>query len=32
MLTFGENKHLGRIVLRKEGKTIAAGVVKALEL
>lgn len=31
MLTFGENKHLGRIVLRKEGKTIAAGVVKALE-
>ncbi|CUS24820.1 LAQU0S20e00606g1_1 [Lachancea quebecensis] len=31
MLTFEENKHLGRIVLRKEGKTIAAGVVKTLE-
>ncbi|CCD22480.1 ribosome dissociation factor GTPase HBS1 NDAI_0A03230 [Naumovozyma dairenensis CBS 421] len=27
MLTFNENKHLGRVVLRKDGRTIAAGAV-----
>ncbi|SCV06191.1 LANO_0H24102g1_1 [Lachancea nothofagi CBS 11611] len=32
MLTIGQNKHLGRIVLRKEGKTIAGGVIKSLDL
>ncbi|SCU77592.1 LADA_0A01222g1_1 [Lachancea dasiensis] len=32
MLTIEQNKHLGRIVLRKEGRTIAAGVVKTLEM
>ncbi|SCU85387.1 LAME_0D01156g1_1 [Lachancea meyersii CBS 8951] len=32
MLTISENKQLGRIVLRKEGRTVAAGVVKTLDL
>lgn len=32
MLPFDENKHLARIVLRKEGRTIAAGIIKSLDL
>lgn len=27
VLTFNQNKHLGRVVLRKDGKTIAAGII-----
>lgn len=32
MLTFSLSKHLGRVVLRKEGRTIAAGLVETIEL
>ncbi|SCU85548.1 LAFA_0D16314g1_1 [Lachancea sp. 'fantastica'] len=32
LMTFGENKRLGRILLRKEGKTVAAGVIRTLDV
>ncbi|CEP60740.1 ribosome dissociation factor GTPase HBS1 LALA0_S01e17876g [Lachancea lanzarotensis] len=32
LTTFSQNKRLGRIVLRKEGRTVAAGVIKTLDV